>query len=102
MDYLKTKSVNIESIGKALTIRQLSAKGAAEFSRIYEDVKTRHLAGAVICKYGVPDWSALEAEEISASLTVPQIDEISKAIHELSQADVKNSASTPQENSSSN
>lgn len=100
--YLKQESVRIESIGQTLTIQQVSAAGNAEASVLYADGKTPHLAGAVICKYGVVEWANESIEDIANSLSTVQLDEITQAIYKLSSIDAKNSASTLPENSSSN
>lgn len=103
MDYLKSQSVVIQSLGeKALTIRELSAKAQVEFMETFHDEKRRYLAGSVTCKYGVPEWSELTPEAISEMLSLRQIDEITKAVQELSGIGSKNSESTLNDDSFSN
>lgn len=102
MDYLKSQTVVIKSIGdKALTIRELSAKSQVEFMETFNDEKRRYLAGSVCCKYGVPEWKEMAVEAIADMLSMLQIDEISKAVQSLSGLESKNSDSTLSEDSSS-
>lgn len=102
MDFLKSKTVVIKSIGdKALTIKELSLKAQAEFSDVVNDDKRRYLAGAVTCKYGVVEWADKSVDELAEMLSMVQIGEISAAIHELGGI-VKNSESDLTDSSSLN
>lgn len=98
-DYLKTKTVQIQSLSETVQIKELSAKAQAEFMAAHKDEKTNYLAGAIAVKYGVPQWRDKSPEEISEMLSMEHIDEICNAIWEINPP--KNSESTPTDGSSS-
>ncbi len=99
-DYLKTKTVELKTIGDSLVIKQLSHAATAEFLAMGRDETTRHMAGCVALKYGVPDWKDMTPEDISGMLSPEQVDEIVGAIFDLGGL-AKNSESIPTDSSSS-
>ena len=97
MDYLKSKTVEIKSIGESLVLKQLSYGAWHEI--IHEE--DTHKSMAMMCQRGVPDWKDKPIEEIAGMLNPEQVKEISEAIQDLGGIP-KNSDSTPSDDSSSN
>jgi hypothetical protein len=78
---LKQKTIQVESLGEGLLLRQLSAKGqiaVIEANGQYDGV-------LIACKHGVVDWADMSVEEISETITLEQAGEIASHIFDLSE-----------------
>lgn len=98
--YLKTKSVEIQSLGKTIEIRELNAKAEHEMILAHnagEPVR----AAAVSVKYGWPgEVSEMSVDQIMEEFPRRIITEISEAVLGFSGEQAKNSESTPGDGSS--
>jgi hypothetical protein len=83
---LKQKTVQVESLGEGLLLRQLSAKG--QISII--EAENQYDGVLIACKYGVVDWADKSVDEIAEMITLEQAGEISTHIFALSEITEKN------------
>lgn len=81
MQYLKEKTVRVESIADSILIRELSALAQIQ---IIEAQETPFEGLFIACKFGVVDWSEKSVDEIKGLVTLSQASEIAGLVFELS------------------
>ena len=102
MDYLKRKTVRIESLNDSIEIRQLSHKAVAEMTESNKANPDKRLFPVIAAKHCVTGWASMSLDDISNALSADQLNDVFTAISEFSGTDEKNSGSTPTDSSSSN
>lgn len=92
---LKTKTVDIKSLGQAIEIRELSAKAYIEIAEA-KGKKSEVEMHALACLYGVTEWSDETVDDLLQNISVETINEIAPKIYRLSEvAEAKNSDRVP-------